>query len=652
MSGPFWPNRSPLAPAAFSRLPLGAVRPLGWLRRQLRIQADGLTGHLDEFWPDVGPESAWRGGAGEGWERGPYYLDGLVPLAYLLDDRRLIAKAQPWLDWALDHQQPDGWLGPLRDPRDTRHRAYDAWPVFVMLKALTQYEEARGDSRVLPAVLRFLAFLRDNLDRYPLFSWGAYRWADLLLSVVWAYNRSGEPWLLPLAAALHRQGYDWSDHFRHFRYPGRVMGDYHNLATHVVNNAMGLKAPGILWQLSDDPADRDAVAEGLAALDRYHGQAGGVFSGDEHLAGLDPTQGTELCAVVELLFSLECLLAILGEPSLGDRLERAAYNALPATLTPDLWAHQYDQQANQVLCSVAPRHWTNNGDDANIFGLEPNFGCCTANLHQGWPKFAASLWLATPDGGLAAVAYGPCEVTTSIDGRRVTVREETDYPFADTLRFTIAAEAPVELPLTLRVPAWCASATLEVGGETRPLAPRRFHTVRRHVAGPQTLTLRLPMPLHAESRHRGALTLERGPLVYALAPGERWRQIGGEAPHADWEVAPTTPWNYALAIDRQHPEHSISVTARPLADDGPVPFSPEGAPVQLAVPARRVPGWTLERNSAGPVPESPVATAAPLETVTLLPYGCTNLRVTEFPWVDLSPDLSPARGEERAREDR
>ena len=130
-------NRAPLAPNAFNLLPLGAVRPAGWLRRQLEIQATGLGGHLDETWADVGSNSGWLGGTGESWERGPYFLDGLVPLAYLLDDDRLKAKAQKYIEWTLTHQAGDGMIGPASNN--------DWWPRMVMLKALTQYEEATGD---------------------------------------------------------------------------------------------------------------------------------------------------------------------------------------------------------------------------------------------------------------------------------------------------------------------------------------------------------------------------------------------------------------------------------------------------------------------------------------------------------------------------
>ena len=106
-----------LQPLAFKPLRLGSIRPTGWLQRQLRLQADGLSGHLDEFWPDI-KNSAWIGGNAEGWERGPYWLDGVVPLAYQLDDENLIAKVRHWLDYILARQQPDGWLAPVQPDRN------------------------------------------------------------------------------------------------------------------------------------------------------------------------------------------------------------------------------------------------------------------------------------------------------------------------------------------------------------------------------------------------------------------------------------------------------------------------------------------------------------------------------------------------------
>src|ERR1043166_8919276 len=176
------PEVSGLKQRACLPLPPGAVQPLGWLRDQCRIQADGLTGHLEEFWPDLGPNNMWLGGRTEGWERGPYYLDGLVPLAHLLEDERLIARARRWIEAILAFQDASGWIGPVQAPG---HQPYDVWPVTIALKALTQYHAVSGDPRVIERMLRFGGWLRENLAAHPLFQWGRHRWADLALSLHW-----------------------------------------------------------------------------------------------------------------------------------------------------------------------------------------------------------------------------------------------------------------------------------------------------------------------------------------------------------------------------------------------------------------------------------------------------------------------------------
>src|SRR4051812_44008318 len=190
-------DRAPLATSTFYRLPLTSVKPAGWLRDQLRLQADGITGHLDEFWPDVGPRSSWLGGEGEGWERGPYYLDGLVPLAYLLNDAELIGKARRWINWTLENQREDGFLGPAKND--------DWWPDMIMLKVLTQYQEATNDPRVIPALEKFFAYQARTLQQNPLKKWAIYRWGDEIYSILWLYNRNGDARLLDLARALAGQ---------------------------------------------------------------------------------------------------------------------------------------------------------------------------------------------------------------------------------------------------------------------------------------------------------------------------------------------------------------------------------------------------------------------------------------------------------------
>jgi uncharacterized protein len=632
-----------LAAPAFRPLPLGQVRPAGWLARQLRIQADGLSGHLDRFWPDVA-QSKWFGGTAEGWERAPYWLDGTIPLAWLLDDEPLKTRIAGYVSYIVEHQRSDGWYGPY--PLDAVTTRYDLWAILLANKVLAQYHDATGDARVLDAVVKSLRAMAAGLDRTPLYAWGKFRWYEGLVSIFHVYERTGEPWLLDLARKLRQQGVDFNALFQtdDIRVPSPRRGLW-KWTKHVVNSAMAPKAAALTWRLDRRPEDKAFGREMIDILDRYHGQVNGMFSGDETLSGRNPLQGTELCAVVEFMYSLEHLFSVFGDPFFGDRLERVAFNALPATFAPDMWSHQYDQQVNQVQCTINPDHgWASNGPESNLYGLEPNYGCCTSNMHQGWPKLTSHLWMKTPDEGLVAAAWAPCRVRTQLRGVDVGVDVDTDYPFRETVRVAVTAGRAARFPIVLRVPAWADGASVRtVNGVEQRMRAGSLHRIDREWSGTTELTLRFPMRPQIAVRYNDAVAVERGPLVYALKIGEQWTRVNADKPHrdlphGDFEVRPSTPWNYGLVVDPRRIDETIRFEERPIGDK---PFSPDGAGMIAHAKGRQIPGWKIVRGWAGEIspadaawadPAKP-ATEQPIEDITLVPYGCTNIRITEFPRV-------------------
>jgi hypothetical protein len=281
-----------------------------------------------------------------------------------------------------------------------------------------------------------------------------------------------------------------------------------------------------------------------------------------------------------------------------------------------------------------------------MFGYDPHsYRCCQHNVAMGWPYYAEELWLATPDNGLCASLYAASEVEAKVgDGGTVKITEATDYPFSESIAFTIAAAKPVRFPLYLRVPRWCEAPKLTLNG--KPLDakadPLAFLVVEREWKDGDKLQLALPMKLSVRvwEKNKNAVSIDRGPLTFSLKIGEEWKRYGGTDKWPAYAVFPTTPWNYGLEFDPAKPEASIQIAGilSPLPKD---PFVPLGARIRLTAKARKIPQWGFDRHGlCATLQQSPAFTTEPVETVTLIPMGCARLRIAAFPTVSDKPDAN------------
>lgn len=592
-----------------------SIKPLGWLKQQLQIQAEGLSGHLDLIWPDI-RDSAWIGGDREGWERVPYWLDGFIPLAYLLEDKELISRAKKYIDAILERQNADGWICPCAPDQISN---YDTWAVQLISKVFVVYYNCSGDERIPGALRKMMKNYYDLLsgDTIRLFDWGKSRWFESLIALNFLYERDPEPWIRELAVILRDTGFDYEAEKEHWVRPLNKWTH----GTHVVNLAMMLKTEAVSKTLLGDCFEGKAK-ELYDFLMKYNGTPAGIFTGDECLSGRSPIQGTELCAVAELMYSCELLTAATGDMTWADVLELVAFNALPGTISDDMWAHQYDQMSNQISCERFPGKaiFRTNSNEAHLFGLEPNFGCCTANFNQAWPKLALSAFMKNGNTVLSPVAL-PSELIA--DG--IHIRLETEYPFKNELCYTV--EPGKAFTLQVKVPSTA------VGVCVNGTAVKKENLLSFDIAEGAAHTIRVAFSFTPRLVDAccGLSALRWGNLLFALPIEYEDKKIEYEKngverkyPYCDHEYVGRTEWRYRFAGKEFHVnEHAVST----------VPFSSSEPPVTISVPVCRI-NWEFE-DGYETVPAKFPADTSPIgetEQKEFYPYGCTKLRMTQLPY--------------------
>lgn len=645
-------NREPLMPSQFIELPVGSVKPKGWLLSYLHRQRDGMTGNLGQISAWLQKEgNAWLDPDGKGdwgWEELPYWLKGYGDMAYILDDAEMIRETKYWIEGTLNSQRPNGDFGPDHRFGDGSR---DYWANMIMLFCLQSYYEYTSDSRVLDLMTRYFRYQSTVPDEAMLTGyWQRMRGGDNLYSIYWLYNRTGDAWLLDVAEKIHRNTADW-----------RMEGDLPNW--HNVNIAQAFGQPATWYLQSRDPKDLEFAYKNFHEIRKRFGQVpGGMFGGDENcrIGYDDPRQCVETCGMVEQMLSNQLLMRISGDPFWADHCEEVAFNTYPAAVMPDFRALRYLVAPNMP---ISDRHNHHPGiDNSGPFLLMNPLSsrCCQHNHSHGWPYYVKHLWLATPDNGLCAALYAASVVTAKVGhGTQVTIRQQTHYPFEEQIRLTLSTPDPVRFPLYLRIPGWCQRPALRINGRAVDVkaAPEHYIRIDRTWSDGDTVTLDVPMNIHLTrwTRNKNSLSVHYGPLTFSLKIKEnyvrvdstetaiwdsKWQDSLDTERWPSFEILPASPWNYGLEVDADNPEKSFTLTKTDWPDDD-FPFTPEAVPFRMQASARKIPNWTLDRHGLCAVlQDSPVRSAEPTETVTLIPMGAARLRISAFPTIGHGPDAT------------
>ncbi|KAF9444894.1 hypothetical protein P691DRAFT_735811 [Macrolepiota fuliginosa MF-IS2] len=629
-----------LAPKKFLTIPLGQVKPAGWLMDQLVVQTNGLAGHEHEFYNYVS-NTDWVGGTSAYSnleEAGSYWFNAMVPNSFLVNNTVIQQKTLDFLNYVLTHQDSTGWLGPEVNTTKPRY-LWGRYPFFFGAIQLTEVHPELTD-RVVTALHKFVALantmLKNNGEGVE--AWTQTRWEDFVISLQWLYDyhpNGNEALLIDTMQRLKWTGVPWEKVFSEQYFPQTAVEHTPNpfnlpLTWHGVNMAEGLKALPSTYRFTHNQTDLDVASKGWDLLFQYHGRPSGIYAADEYLAGLEAVRGTELCLVVETMFSGSYLYQVIGDPKFADRVERITYNALPATLTGNMWSRQYLQQQNQVASkNMNPNPFPNDGAYSNVFGLQPNYPCCTVNFPQGLPKFISNAFLTTPDQkSLVHLYLGPFSTSTTLaSGNKVTVNVDTLYPFSDTLTTTITATSA--FTYYVRIPSWVSGGTIAInGGQATAVRPTNGLHAVSVPAGTTKFTLNLPATITTESRPHGSIAVHRGVFNFAfdIPRSQTVLTKNAQQPLAvDLEFDATAPWQFAI-----DPKTLQFHTTSPSSLPSPV-FDSGKSPLSITVTACPINWATAGDTFAASPPTSPVSCTGSNTTLTLTPFGTTKLRISEFP---------------------
>ncbi|HKW28639.1 MAG TPA: beta-L-arabinofuranosidase domain-containing protein [Verrucomicrobiae bacterium] len=627
----------------FSELPVGSVQPRGWIQKWLERQAQGLTGHPENMsypydtcmYAGIIPPPSFRNKWWKEWwpyEQSGYFVDATTRLSWLINDSEIRQRRDANLDYILSHASGTNFGG-----------SHWCWPNAVVGRALMAEFSATGDPRVAAVMQNWLVTSAREIAR------GGRNGANFE-EAFYLYGLTGDPRLLELCRKIY-EGYLHDTNS--FCTIGNIKSrePFHE---HGVTAAEELKCLPLMFSYTGNrEALRLAERAYRKVLNNCLMADGGIVS-DEHLEPTAFDSVHESCDITDWSWSLGYLFMATGGARFADLIERTTFNALPGAVTKDFKQLQYFSAVNQTEIATTncrtPR-WPTRMTYRAAHDVE----CCAGNINRVMPNYVIRMWMRANDGGLAAVYYGPSEVTSSIGGQTVTITEETDYPFRDHILFRFRTTRPITFNFQCRIPQWCSEATLRLNGTTVSgrRKPGTFTSLRREFHDGDVVDLILPMPVQIERWFDNrSVCVTRGPLVFSLKIAEERIEHTNDPPtlkpvlaghdiqgFPEVEFLPRSDWRYGFNRTLKNDAGEIKVVETMMPDN---PFLEDQTPVRLELPLCRLPNWSPEMKGATIGEPEGLPTAAELrgadrpQILTLVPYGSTHLRLTTLPVIPIT----------------
>lgn len=630
------------------------VKPTGWLREVLVSEKNGMPGHLNELGYPFDTE-CWKyksmtelNDVFEWWpyEQCAYWIDSMVRTAGLLEDQTVYKKVELQINALLN--SGDDFIGPIELQKQKR---CFRWPLAVLSRALYARWSFTGDEQYLEKLRRH--YLDDSSD------YSGYRDIVNIETMLRLYEYFKDERLLKKAV----NAYELFDQSEEKYSSASAMKSDVIPYQHCVTYNEHAKLAAIMYLYTGNRKYLEAAEKGYEKLQQYFMLVDGIPCSCEFTEGNETKWAHESCMISDYTWSLGFLLEATGSSKYADRIERAVLNAAFGAIGPQFRTIQYFSTVNQV---VAARNSTSlnikDFTDTPRMAFQPHHypECCCGNIGRVFPNYVLRMYQTT-DEGVCISLYGD----SVYDGNDMKLVQTGGYPFGDSVRIQAFLKNTDKNQLKMRIPYWAKHFSVKQNNNTVHVnVVDGYFTIS--VADEDEIILDLKKEFSSHESPDGGIYFEYGPFLLAQKMEEQWEidllETKQTKDFPAYNVYASSPWHYCVSGKEVPDIHSKEICANPFWED---------APFEIIIHARVLNHWELVRTQSDnstkrltkqvdkwnemavmkldeqyndkdvlrehlTTPELPDSefvecNKGDLKKITLVPYGCTNLRITVFP---------------------